>query len=107
MTEDSTKKRPMNLYEIIDLDISQNFFPKRKKEELSVTKASSGDSNSSNNSNASTASQSTAASKTSSSSSNKPEIQLKKYFEPNYKSNHVNKREPTEEEVLAAFKFYD
>ena len=114
MSEELPKNKPMGLYDIINLDVHQNFFPKRKKEisniisikeDLSVNKTDSGNSNSSNNSNTSNASRSTAASKTS--SSNKAEIQLKKYFEPSYKSDHINKREPTEDEILAAFKFYD
>ena len=69
-----------------------------------MTKASSVNSNESN---ASNVSQSTAATKTSSNSNNKVEISLKKYFEPSYRSEHVNKREPTEDEIIAAFKFYE
>ncbi len=114
MSEELPKNKPMGLYDIINLDVHQNFFPKRKKEisniislkeDLNMDKTLSGNSNSSNNSNVSNASRSTAASKTA--SSNKVEIQLKKYFEPSYKSDHLNKREPTEDEILAAFKFYD
>ena len=114
MSETIQKKKQPGLYDIIDLDVTQNFFPKRKKEanniislkeELNMIKEGSGNSTSSNNSNTSNASRSTAATKTS--SSNKVEIQLKKYFEPSYKSDHINKREPTEDEILAAFKFYD
>ena len=114
MSEVLPKKKQMGLYDILGLDVTQNFYPKRKKEtnnllslkeDLNITKAGSGNSNSSNNSNTSNASRSTATSKTT--SNNKVEIQLKKYFEPSYKSDHINKREPTEEEILAAFKFYD
>ena len=114
MAEALEKNKKLGIYDIIELDITQKYMPKKKKEEdninklkedLNVTKASSGISNESN---ASNVSQSTAATKTSSSNNNnKVEISLKKYFEPSYRNEHVNKREPTEDEIIAAFKFYE
>ena len=113
MAEALEKYKKLGIYDIIELDITQKYMPKKKKEEdninklkeeLNMTKASSVNSNESN---ASNVSQSTAATKTSSNSNNKVEISLKKYFEPSYRSEHVNKREPTEEEIIAAFKFYE
>ena len=113
MAEALEKNKKLGIYDIIELDITQKYMPKKKKEEdninklkedLNMTKASSVNSNESN---ASNVSQSTAATKTSSNSNNKVEISLKKYFEPSYRSEHVNKREPTEEEIIAAFKFYE
>ena len=113
MAEALEKNKKLGIYDIIELDITQKYMPKKKKEEdninklkedLNMTKASSVNSNESN---ASNVSQSTAATKTSSSNNNKVEISLKKYFEPSYRSEHVNKREPTEEEIIAAFKFYE
>jgi len=32
MSEELPKNKPMGLYDIINLDVHQNFFPKRKKE---------------------------------------------------------------------------
>ncbi len=113
MAEALEKNKKLGIYDIIELDITQKYMPKKKKEEdninklkedLNMTKASSVNSNESN---ASNVSQSTAATKTSSNSNNKVEISLKKYFEPSYRSEHVNKREPTEDEIIAAFKFYE
>ena len=113
MAEALEKYKKLGIYDIIELDITQKYMPKKKKEEdninklkedLNMTKASSVNSNESN---ASNVSQSTAATKTSSNSNNKVEISLKKYFEPSYRSEHVNKREPTEDEIIAAFKFYE
>ena len=113
MAEALEKNKKLGIYDIIELDITQKYMPKKKKEEdninklkedLNMTKASSVNSNESN---ASNVSQSTAATKTSSSNNNKVEISLKKYFEPSYRSEHVNKREPTEDEIIAAFKFYE
>ena len=112
MAEALEKYKKLGIYDIIELDITQKYMPKKKKEEdninklkedLNMTKASSVNSNESN---ASNVSQSTAATKTSS-NNNKVEISLKKYFEPSYRSEHVNKREPTEDEIIAAFKFYE
>ena len=113
MAEALEKNKKLGIYDIIELDITQKYMPKKKKEEdninklkedLNMTKASSVNSNESN---ASNVSQSTAATKTSSNNNNKVEISLKKYFEPSYRSEHVNKREPTEDEIIAAFKFYE
>ena len=57
------------------------------------------------------ASASTVATKTTISSNNnnssKAEVHLKKYFEPNFKSDYSNRRDPTEEEIQEAFKFYN
>ena len=39
--------------------------------------------------------------------SNKNEISLKKYFEPSNANQFAIKKEPTEEEIQKAFKFYD
>ena len=39
--------------------------------------------------------------------SNKNEINLKKYFEPSNTNEFIIKKEPTEEEIERAFKFYD
>ena len=39
--------------------------------------------------------------------SNKNEISLKKYFEPSNANQFAIKKEPTEEEIKKAFKFYD
>ena len=113
MSEEIKKKEPITIYTLINSDITQKFFPKNKKENNNSNEAkeslmvSKAQSNSSTNSNVSNASQSTATSNTSSSTHIKQEIQLKRFFEPNYKSTHVIKREPTEEEIFAAFKFYD
>ena len=41
---------------------------------------------------------------------NKPsknEVNLKKFFEPSYMNDYINNKEPTEEEIQAAFKFYE
>ena len=112
MSESQQKKKPSNLYEVINLDIAQTYLPKKKKEsnnnnnnvskeDLNLTKGLS------SLSSTYTASIAQSPAPAKNSSNNKVEISIKKYFEPSFRSDHVNKRVPTEDDIINAFKFYD
>ena len=112
MSESQPRKKPSNLYEIINLDIAQTYLPKKKKEsnnnnnnvskeDLNLTKGLS------SLSSTYTSSMAQSPAPTKNNSNNKVEISIKKYFEPSFRSDHVNKRVPTEDDIINAFKFYD
>ena len=111
MSESQPRKKPSNLYEIINLDIAQTYLPKKKKESNNNNNVSKEDLNLtkglSSLSSTYTASMSQSPAPAKNSSNNKVEISIKKYFEHSFRSDHVNKRVPTEDDIINAFKFYD